>query len=279
VTSHITSAPRTRDEGTEPAPDARPWSGGAGRWPRAHLEAVHKRYAESRDPGLEAELLRRHEALAVQLSSRFMYRGEPPDDLLQVALLALLRALRRYDPGRGASFSTYAVPVIIGALKRHLRDQGWLVRPPRRVQDAYIVAHAAIDDLHARLGREPVVTEIADHVGLALGDIASGLEAGGGRYASPLPGAWQDDDDRAGDVAASDAGSSIASAEDRCFVSQLVRSLPKAEREVLVLSFIAGLTQRDIAAKLGISATTVCRLRRQGLSHLRIAWGKSSAAA
>jgi RNA polymerase sigma-B factor len=279
VTSHINSAPRTREEGAEPAPGGGPWPRTAGQWPRANLEAAHNRYAESRDPRLEAELLERHKPLAVQLANRFLHSGEATDDLLQVALLALLGALRRYDPERGANFSTYANPVVTGALKRHLRDQGWLMRPPRRVQEAYIVAQAAIDDLHARLKREPVVTEIADHVGLSLRDVINGIEAGGGRRASPLPGTWQGEDDHAGDVAARDAGSSIAGVEDRCFVSQLVQSLPKAEREVLVLSFFAGLTQSDIAVKLGVSATTVCRLRRRGLRHLRLVCGEGTGAA
>lgn len=151
------------------------------------------------------------------------------------------------------------------------------MRPPRRVQEAYIVAYAAIDDLHGRLGREPVVNEIADHVGLALRDVVSGLEAAGGRRASPLPATSQDDDDHG--VVVSDAGSSIARIEDRYFVSQLVRSVPEAQREVLVLSFFAGLTQSDIAVKLGISATTVGRLRREGLRHLRMVCGERTAAA
>ena len=106
------------------------------------LDVVHQMYAESHDPGLEAELIRRHRPLAIDLSSRLSHRGEATDDLHQVATIALLRALRNFDPYRGARFATYAVPTILGPLKRHFRDQGWAVRPPRRVHDTYLVVHS-----------------------------------------------------------------------------------------------------------------------------------------
>jgi len=245
----------------------------------ADIEAVHQRYATSHDRGLEAALLQRHEALALRLANRFSHRGEPPDDLRQVALLALLHALRHYDPERGAKFSTYATPVILGALKRHLRDRGWLVRPPRRVQEVYLVAHAAIEDLHARLGREPRATEIAALAGLPVGEVVKGLNARGARQGAPLPAPGQHDDDHLGDVAASDDGSSISSTEDRCFLDELVRTLPSRERKVLALSFFAGLTQTEIALTLGVSQSTVSRLRQQALHQLRVACHGSTAAA
>jgi RNA polymerase sigma-B factor len=245
----------------------------------ADVEAAHARYAESHDARLEAELLHRHEALAVQLANRFVNRGEPAEDLRQVALLALLRAIRNYDPGRGARFSTYATPVILGALKRHLRDRGWLVRPPRRVQEVYLAANAAIEDLHKRLGREPIAVEIAEHTGLPLREVVRGLNASGARHATPLPMPGLHGLEPTDDLAERDLGSPVSRSDDRCFLDELLRTLSNGQRQVLALSFFADLTQSQIAARLGVSQSTVCRLRRQALRQLRMVCSQSTTAA
>jgi RNA polymerase sigma-B factor len=240
---------------------------------------MHRVYAESHDPELEAELMRQHEPLALQLAASFSGRGESLEDLGQVARVALLVALRRYDPARGAQFSSYAVPTIVGALKRHFRDRGWLVRPPRRVQEAYLAVNKTVEDLAAELGRSPTVAEIAARAGLSAADVAESLEARGHRHAVPVDAANRHYGDGAFESAVSDHGTDVARADDRLLVAELVRLLPRAERAVVTLTFLSGLTQVEIAAQLGTSQATVSRLRRRALDQLRLLHGGDATAA
>lgn len=233
------------------------------------VDAAHRRYAESHGRELEAELLAHHRPLADHLAARFAHRGETPEDLRQVALMALLRALRSFDPGRGAQFSSYAVPCILGALKRHFRDRSWLVRPPRRVQERYLTVHQALEELQVALGRSPTVTEIADCVGIDADEVIESLEASGGRRAVPIDAAGGRDDPRSVHPELSDGGTQAMRAEDRALVSLLVQRLPANEREVIVLSFFSGLTQGQVAARLGTSQSTVSRTQRLALQRLR----------
>jgi RNA polymerase sigma-B factor len=243
------------------------------------LGTLHWLYAQSHDRELEAELMRRHESLALQLARRFARRGEPTDDLYQVALLGLLRALRRYDPERGVRFSTYAVPTILGELKRHFRDRTWLVRPTRRIQEAYLAVSTAIEVLGSELGRPPTCKEIADYATLPVDDVIESLEASAVRHAMPLEVPAQRGDDGTGESSVSDDGRHVTNAEDHLFVVELLRLLPKAERDVVVLSFFSGLTQGQIATRLGTSHTHVWRLRRRALNRLRVMQGDEVTAA
>jgi RNA polymerase sigma-B factor len=235
------------------------------------VDVAHRRYVQSHDAELEAELLRYHEALAVRLATRFAHRGEAPEDLRQVALLAMLRALRSYDPERGAQFSTYAVPSILGALKRHFRDRAWLVRPPRRIQETYLLVHGLVERLHEELGRSPTVREIAQASGLNPDEVVESLEASGARRAVRLEGRVRPDDESTVASAVSDDRADVTAAEDRFVLAELLRRLPRQERDVIVLSFVSGLTQKEIAARLGISQSMVSRARRIALARLR-AW-------
>jgi len=233
------------------------------------VEGLHRCYATAHDPWLEQELLRYHEPLATCFSMRFTGRGEALEDLRQVALLALLQALRSYDPDRGAQFSSYAVPSIVGALKRHFRDRAWLVRPPRRVQETYLVVHAVAARLHEELGRPPSVPELADATGLAQHEVIMGLNARRGRCCVPLEMPLRYDDAEVIASAASDGGAGSAGAHDRALASELVRHLHGRERDVIVLSFFFELTQEQIATRLGTSQSTVSRTRRIALQRLR----------
>jgi RNA polymerase sigma-B factor len=230
---------------------------------------MHQLYAQSHGPELEAELMRRHEPLAVQLAKRFAGRGEATDDLCQVARHAMLRALRTYEPHRGTLFSTYAVPTILGALKRQFRDRGWLVRPPRPVQESYLAVCEAREALQARLGRFPTATEIAGHLGLAVEDVLESEKAGGGRRAVSLEGTTQPHDDGPVEAVTSDRGAQMMAAEHCSAVGEWVRALPEAERDVIVMSFFWDLSQGQVAALLGISQSTVSRVRRRALERLR----------
>src|SRR5688500_12475036 len=125
------------------------------------LMVVFTDYAKSRDSALRDQLIEAHIGLAEYLARRFNNRGEPLDDLVQVASLGLVKAVERFDPERGLEFTTFATPTIVGELKRHFRDKGWAVRVPRRVQELHLRVTKVVDDLSLDLGRSPTVPEIA----------------------------------------------------------------------------------------------------------------------
>jgi RNA polymerase sigma-B factor len=242
-------------------------------------DTLHALYAETKDPEVGAELVRRHERLAGNLARRFAHRGESLEDLRQVALLALLSALRSYDPGRGTRFSTYAVPTMVGELKRHFRDRAWMVKPPRRVQEVYLRVHGAIEELETDLGRTPTVAEVAQYADLPVQDVVDGLEAAGGRRAVSLEARVREQTDLSLDSCLGETDRRLASTEDALFVDELLASLPETERDVLVLSFFGELPQREIAERLGLAQMTVSRAKQRALSRLRALSGKDDAAA
>src|SRR5437763_12194171 len=143
------------------------------------MSDLHREYALTRDPYVARELIEAHTGLAHRLATRFANRGEPTDDLVQVALLGLVKAIEGFEPDRGLRFSTYATPTILGELKRHFRDRGWAVRLPRRVHDLYLDVQHAIDDLAQELYRSPTLHEIAERVGVSTEDVIEATEAGG----------------------------------------------------------------------------------------------------
>ena len=234
------------------------------------VDALHARYFEHRSPDVAAELIRRHEGLAGSLATRFVGRGESVDDLRQVALMGLVLALDRFDPSRGLKFSTFAVPTMLGELKRHFRDRSWLVKPPRPLQERYLQVQSVVDWLTQELGRPATVAEVAAHLGITVEDVVEALEVGGVRR--PVVSL----DDEVGDdasitfldvLAKEDWGHT--SAEDRLFLDALLRSLPDSEREVLVLFFFGNLSQRDVGLRLGQSQMTVSRTKERALQRLR----------
>src|SRR5436309_3692882 len=132
-----------------------------------------------RDPVLANRLVEFNYGLAHRLASRFDNRGEAHEDMTQVAMLGLVKAIDGFDPDRGLRFSTYATPTILGELKRHFRDRGWAVRPPRRVHDLYLNVQHAIDDLGQELRRSPTLPEIAERVCASVEQVVEAIDAGG----------------------------------------------------------------------------------------------------
>src|SRR5579884_446730 len=128
---------------------------------RHELRSKLQQYAETGDKGLRDEIVASQVGLAEYLARRFKNRGEPIEDLIQVALLGLLKAVERFDPSRGLEFSTFATPTIVGELKRHFRDKGWAVRVPRRVQELHVELNALVGELTQALGRSPTIPEMA----------------------------------------------------------------------------------------------------------------------
>src|SRR3954447_8896127 len=136
-----------------------------------------RRFAATRDSALRTQLVHRYLPLARYAANRYARRSEPFDDLVQVASLGLLKAIDRYDPANGATFSSYALPTMLGELRRHFRDRGWAVRPPRTLQEHALLVERTTGELTNTLGRSPTVTELVSATGLLLEEVLEAREA------------------------------------------------------------------------------------------------------
>lgn len=208
--------------------------------------------------------MRGHERLAVHLARRFTNRGVPDDDLEQVAFLALLGAIERFEPDRGVEFSSFATPTILGALKRHFRDVGWSVRVPRRLQELHLELNHHVTKLTQELGRAPSIAEVARSAHASTEEVLEALEAAQAYRAAPLAGG----PDGAGPADEVDPFSTV---DDRDTVQRLLCRLPAREQLIVRLRFHEEMTQAAIAERLGISQMHVSRLLRQSLAALRAA--------
>ena len=237
---------------------------------RESLRENFAEYARTGDIVLRDRLVQAHMGLASYLARRFANRGQPLDDLVQVASLGLLKAVDRFDPGLGIEFSTYATTTIVGELKRHLRDKGWAVRAPRRMQELYLNLGQVIDTLGQELGRSPTISEMANEVGASEEDVLEALEAGQAyRFASlDAPKGDGEGSESLGDRLGQE-DSELTRAEGRATLDPLLRQLPLRQRQVVELRFFDGLTQSEIARRLGISQMQVSRLLTRSVAHLR----------
>ena len=227
-------------------------------------------FARTRDPRLRDEIVASHLGLAHQMARRFTNRGEPHDDLVQVASLALVKALDRFDPERGVRFSTFAVKCMLGELKRHFRDRGWAVKAPRRVQELYLELGHDIDRLVQQLGRAPTVAELAAETRSTEHQVLEALEAGRGYRSSSL-----DVPDQEGQPLVDSIGSvdeDLASVEDRSVLIAALAELPDKDQVILRMRFVEGLTQSDIASRFGVSQMQISRLLAASLQKLRVAF-------
>jgi RNA polymerase sigma-B factor len=230
-----------------------------------------RRQALTGDQHAHERLIEKHLPLAAQLARRYGRRGEPLDDLVQVARLALVKAAGRWDPRRGA-FTTYAVPTILGELRRYFRDNTWVVRPPRRLQEACIEVAGARDALFQELGREPRVDDLVVRLGMCHATVVEALDAARGRKPvsldRPLPIGGS------ASVTYSDAledrRDDMSRCEDAVALSQLSAALTERDREVVRLRFQADMVQRDIAARMGCSQMHVSRILRESLVQMRL---------
>jgi len=224
-------------------------------------------YRESGTRDQRNRLVEEHIGVAEYVARRFANRGEPFEDLRQVALIALVKAVERFDPERGVAFVGFAVPTITGEIKRHFRDRTWSVRVPRALQERSRAIETARDELGHALGRSPTVGELAGALDLSEEEILDGLEARAVyRSASldePLPGTGV----ALRDLVA-DHGDGFARAEDRCLLERLLDRLPPRERRIVHLRYFDGLTQAEIGQRLGISQMHVSRLLGRSIATL-----------
>ena len=222
------------------------------------------------DPGVRDELVRMHLPLVEYLARRFRNRGEPLEDLVQVATIGLIKSVDRFDLDRGVEFSTYATPTIVGEIKRHFRDKGWAIRVPRRLQELKLTLTKATGELSQTLGRSPTVSELAKHLGLQEEEILEGLESANAYSAVSLDATDSGDDDT---PAVSDSlgmvDEALEGVEYRESLKPLLDRLPPREKKILVLRFFGNMTQSQIAAELGISQMHVSRLLARTLAQLR----------
>jgi len=225
------------------------------------------------DLAAREELARRFLPLARDLALRYTYTDEPFDDLLQVASLGLIKAIDRFEPGRGTKFTSYAAPTILGELKRHFRDKGWALHVPRDLQERTLAVSRATETLSKELGRSPKVREVADHIGCSTEQVLEAQEASASYEAASLDAPTSRDDDEAASLVdlMGDTDTSYELVESRDAIATTWRALPEVERKVLELRFVHDLTQREIGQEIGYSQMHVSRLLRRALNRLETA--------
>jgi RNA polymerase sigma-B factor len=229
------------------------------------LDEADVRHRQVRD-----QLVEMHLPLVEYLARRFRNRGEPLDDLVQVATIGLIKSIDRFDLDRGVEFSTYATPTIVGEIKRHFRDKGWAIRVPRRLQEMKLSLTKATAELSQRNGRAPTVAELASHLELSEDDVLEGLESANAYAAVSLDAPDIADDES---TAVSDSLGAVDDALEgvvyRESLKPLLERLPPREKTILMLRFFGNMTQSQIAADLGISQMHVSRLLARTLAQLR----------
>jgi RNA polymerase sigma-B factor len=239
---------------------------------RSDEQRLFRRYHEHGDIAAREQLIRRCLPLARVLAGRYSRTGESVDDLVQVASIGLIKAVDRFDPTRGNAFSSYAVPSILGELKRHFRDHGWAAHVPRSVQELALEVNATVDRLTVRQGRAPTPHEIATATGHNVEEVIEAMQAYGSFESASLdsPPARAE---REGTLAYIDtlgqADERYELVEYRSAIASTMRAIPKRERVVLGLRFECDMTQSEIAARMGISQMHVSRLIRRSLARLR----------
>jgi RNA polymerase sigma-B factor len=226
------------------------------------------RYRATGDRAIRNALVEDHQWLARHCVRRFKNTGEPTDDLTQVALFGLVKAVDRFDPAFGFAFSTFAMPTILGELRRHFRDRTWAVRVPRRIKDHHLLVKDGAEQLQHLMGRSPSVPELAAHCSLTTEETLEALEAGNAYGSVPL---IADDDNPNADaehLSVDEPG--YAASEARVVLPALLAALPSdRERRIIELRFVDDMSQSQIADELGVSQVHISRLLRSSLELMR----------
>ena len=237
-------------------------------------QSIDALFAELRRSGSEAArsaLIERHLPLARSLAARYRYTPQPLEDLVQVASLALVKAVDRFDPQHGAAFGSYAVPTILGELKRHMRDAAWAVHVPRALKDRVLAVERAERILSVRLGSAPTAQQLAEEAQLSAEEVLEALTARIAHDALPLDAPANAEGEAAGataDTLGAPDGA-LDAVDDRISLSSALAVVAPRERMILRLRFIDGLTQTEIAERVGLSQMQVSRLLRSTLEALR----------
>ncbi|WP_051386017.1 SigB/SigF/SigG family RNA polymerase sigma factor [Actinokineospora inagensis] len=228
---------------------------------------------DPRRAALRGDLVADHMDLARNLARKFDRRGDQLEDLIQVATIGLIKAVDRFEADRG-NFYAFAIPTIMGELRRHFRDTGWAVRVPRQLKELHVTVAAGRNELSQKLGRAPKPSELADHLGLTKEQVYEALVASAAkqgtsldaRLAEPAGDRFGYEDDRLEEV------------DNRRALSPLIAELPEREQKIIVLRFFRGMSQADIARRVGVSQMQVSRLLAKTLERLRAALGEDTLA-
>jgi RNA polymerase sigma-B factor len=239
---------------------------------RQRSEELFARFAAlpESDPdriAIRAELVLLHESLAKALASRFTSRGESVEDLHQVAMVGLIKAVDRFEPDRGLQFSTFATPTILGEIKRHFRDTAWALRVPRGLKEMRGRVLAATEELSARHGRSPTPSEIADHLGVPVETVVETLEAADAYATTPLDSVSSNA--RPLTETLGQVDHALRHVEQRESLRPLILELPERDRQVLMMRFFGEMTQSEIAREIGVSQMQVSRILTRTVAHLR----------
>ena len=216
------------------------------------------------NPTSREQAFHRYLPLARSLAARYRHSGEPIEDLEQVASIGLLKAIDRFDPDRGTAFSSFAVPTILGEVRRHFRDTTWALRVPRQLQELTLQIERARDELTSALGRQPTIAELSGRLGTREELILQALELSVAHHTLPWEGPGVTDDEASGHV---DEG--YERAEERATLAPLLSTLSAADAEIVLLRFREDLTQSEIARRVGVSQMHVSRVLYRSLAKLR----------
>jgi RNA polymerase sigma-B factor len=218
---------------------------------------------------LRERLVELHLPLVEHLARRFTGRNEPLPDLIQVGSIGLIKAIDRFEPDRGLEFSTYATPTILGEIKRYFRDAGWLIRVPRRAQELQSTIARARGDLAQELRRAPTPSELAERIGAGIDEVMEALDVSRAYAGLPLESLAEAGRDPSDSPIVGMLDEGLDQVEARAVLRPALDALPERERQILMLRFIAGKTQTEIAEIVGVSQMQVSRLVSRSLAELR----------
>ncbi len=235
---------------------------------RAEEHELFRRYCEHRDPALRDALVERFIPLARHLARRYPSRSES-EDVLQVALMALVKSVDRFDPDRGTAFTTFATPTILGEIKRYFRDYGWSIRVPRELQELALRVERTTETLTSRLGRSPTPGELAETLDVGVENVLEALATETAHRAVTLDRPSRDDEDDAPRISVGTDEPGFARVDDTVAFDALLDQLPERERTIVLLRFRDDLLQREIAVRVGVSQMQVSRSLTRAVATLR----------
>ncbi len=240
-------------------------------WDKQKTHELFRRYKELGDESAREELIVNHLNLVRFLAAKFRNRGEDIEDLVQVGSIGLIKAIDRFEPERGLEFTTYATPTILGEIKRHFRDKGWSVRVPRRLQELSAKVNKTNDELTEKLQRSPKVEEIAKELGVSVDEVLEALESSSAYVSIPLEAGAAGDDEAPSVIDHyANEDKKLAGADDRMVIQETVAHFSREEQEMIKMRFIDGMTQVEIAEKLGVSQVQVSRFLRKTLQKIKV---------
>jgi RNA polymerase sigma-B factor len=240
--------------------------------PEHNAETLFRRFAATRDDKLRAQLVQMHHNLVRYLASKFVSRGEPLEDLVQVGTIGLINAIDRFDNDRGIKFSTYATPTIVGEIRRYFRDKAWSLKVPRRLQELNLAASKAQEALSVKFGRPPTIREVAERIGATEEETLEAIELGNAYDTVSLDSQMSSDSDPSATTLGEFIGAedpALKNLENYGDLQHALEHLDPRERMIIVYRFFSDMSQADVANRLNISQMHVSRLQNQALRTLR----------